>query len=138
MIFAAACGNDDTADSRRENVFTEPYLKWGALQSDVKQRMQGFTPLFEDESMLVYVDGDDGEMISYGFVAGKLCTSIVLVRYDAVASSDLERFFDGYSQVSGYDETTFVDTSVDTVGEISVVEYSGNDYTCIGWSRLNM
>lgn len=118
-------------------VFNKPCLQWGLSQSEVKEEMNGFSLLFEDNATLIYKGKDTESLISYNFTANELRTSCVFIQNDLSSLTDITKSFNGYSSLPEYEEPTYTNVQTNTVGEITTVERDGLSYYCIGWSVLN-
>ena len=112
-------------------------LRWGWPLVSVEYEMRDFTLLAEEDDMPVYKDDQNGSIISYGFESQELISTSVFIKAGSVAAIDLVNSFSSYKQLSGYDELTYVNTSINTVGEIVIVEKSDNRYYSLSWSYLD-
>ena len=117
--------------------YNEPCQEWGLPLTSVKQLMQDFKLLAEDDDMLVYEGNRKESIISYGFESQKLCSASVFISTDSIEITDLTQSFSRYEQLSDYDELTYVYATTNTVGEIALVEKSDNTYYCLSCSYLN-
>lgn len=135
IAFAGCDDNHSGSGGIQEIFFNEPCQEWGTPLTTVKQLMQDFTLLAEDDDMLVYKGDMKESIISYGFESQKLSTANVFISADSIEIIDLMHSFNRYERVGN--NLTYVNTSINTVGEIVIVEKSDNRYHCLSWSYLD-
>lgn len=134
-LFPGCSGSEDIQEP--VFVFNKPCLQWGLSQSDVKEEMNDFSLLFEDNTTLIYKGKDMESLISYSFTTNELRTACVFIQNDLSSLTDIAKSFNGYSSLPEYEEPTYTNVQTNTIGEITTVEKDGLSYYCIGWSVIN-
>lgn len=134
VFFLSGCSDDD----KEIYVFNKPCLQWGVSQETVKQQMNNFILLYNDNYTLIYKGQDSESLISYAFESDELYAANVFIREDMTTLSEIEQSFNGYSKELDGQTLSYVNKKKTTLGQISVETKSGKDYFCISWCNYDL
>ena len=135
LLSVFSCEKDTIDISDPIQALNSISTNWGSSAADIRKYMNGYTPVKEDDQIIIY-QGKNGEnYMSYKFVNNKLTASLLMIR-----NTNSDRVFDNYLQSYQYVGNINNDMIYQSQGKNSLAitnsAFDDGEYSKIGFTPL--
>ncbi|MDE6697046.1 MAG: formylglycine-generating enzyme family protein, partial [Muribaculaceae bacterium] len=135
LLFVFSCQKDTIDISDPTQALNSISTKWGSTTTEIRKHMNGYTPIKEEDQIMIFQGKNGDNYISYKFIDNKLSGSLLMIK-NLDNNTVFDNYLKSYQYVGNINKDMIYQSQGKNTLAITKTDNDGLEYSSIGFTPL--